>query len=134
MNELTGGELDEAVAERIFGWRWMAFEGIPVRYAPGYPQKCRVCQFLPPEQVTSDMEPATGDEPLAYRYCSSAGVEVPPDYHSRDDILVLRWVRETWPEGSSERHLFGVALGSPLDYEPGDWSRAALTVLDARRG
>ncbi len=86
--------LREEVAKRIFGWQWMAFVDTPVRRTPGYPNKCRVRRFYPPLSSRSQKtkkawegyfaevphEPAKGDEPLAYCYCSSNGPDEVPDY------------------------------------------------------
>lgn len=79
--------LDYAVAESLFGWRWLAHEGIPVRGTPGYPQKTTVRRFYPPDkelgqrwmdyfEENGGARPANGDEPLDYAYCSSS----PPHY------------------------------------------------------
>lgn len=69
-----------------------------------------------------------------------------PNYttDAADDYAVLERVRETW--GHSARFLFGLKLlaiwrkrGGPMSepilrYEPGDYSRAALAVLDEGEG
>jgi len=128
MTKLTGSKLNTAVAERIFGWRWKRKHGVPVKGTPGYPDQQPVRIFVPPGH--DDMPDADGTEPLAYCYCSSSGYQVPPDYSGRDDILVLRWARETWADDSLKWHLFKRALGDATDYEPGDYSRAALSALE----
>ena len=70
---------------KYWGYKWMAFTGIPVRGTEGYPRKQRVRMLMSPEQIDarrnnidaakewSDIQPATGNEPLAYAYCSSGG-------------------------------------------------------------
>jgi len=85
-------QLSAAVAEEFFGWRWWSFVGIPTRDHPGYPAKCRVRQFLPPQSLANkrwiaffdgaDGRGATGDEPLAYTYCSAAGPDCFPSFSS----------------------------------------------------
>lgn len=75
--------LDYAVAEEFFGWRWLTFFGRPERGTPGYPAECQVRRFFPPEKELhkswlnwfkeNPTAPATGDEPLDYSYCSSNG-------------------------------------------------------------
>lgn len=81
-------DLDYCIAEELFGWRWLAYMGRPTRSHPDYPKEMRVRRFYPPmkdmgskivreqweehfQQVPH--EPATGDEPLCYSYCSSNG-------------------------------------------------------------
>lgn len=81
-------ELDETVLTEVLGWKWIAFVGVPVKGTDGYPEKQRVRQLFSPKQLKSkqwikildqnDGRPATGDEPLAYCYCSSAGPAIPP--------------------------------------------------------
>lgn len=81
--------LDMAIAEELFGWKWLAFTGIPTRGTPGYPANMKVRRFFPPEALTHDQwneyfheiggyEPATGKEPLDYCYCSSSGPHAVP--------------------------------------------------------
>jgi hypothetical protein len=134
-------ELDEEVAKKIFGWRWMSWVGIPVKGTPGYPARCRIRQFMSPDTMRNqrwldfwnrsdvgEVREATGDEPLSYCYCSSQGCEIPPDYSGADDIVVLSWARQTWPKNSPEWQAFSSAFGLACDYNPGDYSRAALAV------
>lgn len=89
--------LDERVAEEFFGWRWMAFTGTPVRGADGYPNKTTVRQFFPPDSDLSEdwrkylekhgASPASGNEPLSYRYCSSCGPHVVPHFSGDENAL-----------------------------------------------
>ena len=143
MNELTGAELNEAVAKTIFGWRWLSWIGIPVKGTPGYPKPCRVRQFMSPDAMRNqrwldfwkrpdvgEVREADGTEPLSYVYCSSQGMETPPMYSGWEDTLIIRWVREHWPNKSPEYEAFASIVGPVRDYEPGDYSRAALTVLE----
>jgi len=85
---ITKHDFTERICEEMLGWKWMSFVGTPVRGTDGYPAKCRVRQFLSPKSLKSagwqeylaenDGREATGDEPLAYCYCSSCGPECPP--------------------------------------------------------
>lgn len=79
-------DLQRDVAERVMGWRWVAFEGVPTRDTAGYPAKCRVRMFCPPDMIESNADTwigeATGDEPLSYKYCSSSPAPFVPDWHS----------------------------------------------------
>lgn len=73
--------LDEELAIRLLGWKWMSFIGTPVKSSPAYPNLVRVRQLMSPKQLESkswinyfnrtEGREATGDEPLAYTYCSS---------------------------------------------------------------
>lgn len=84
--------LSEQIAEAFFGWKWMAYVGTPTRDTDGYPEKQRVRQFFSPQALQSDAwkdflakneaAPATGKEPLSYRYCSSQGPAFVPQYAS----------------------------------------------------
>ena len=96
-------QLSAAVAEEFFGWRWMSFVGIPTRDHPGYPAKCRVRQFMSPKSLANkrwiaffdgaDGRGATGDEPLAYTYCSAAGPDCFPSFSS-DVVATLELEKE----------------------------------------
>lgn len=72
------------IAEKVLGWKWVSFTSTPVRAAPGYPEKCRVREFVSPngrknlESHFDDVEDSDGTEPLAYCYCSSQGGGYPP--------------------------------------------------------
>lgn len=71
----------EELAIRLLGWKWVSFVGIPVKGTEGYPNKCRVRQLMSAAQLKNKEwqaylqdhqgADATGDEPLAYTYCSS---------------------------------------------------------------
>lgn len=84
---IVSHQLDEELAIRLLGWKWMSFIGIPVKGTSGYPAKCRVRQLFSAAQLKAkswreffeEWEgcEATGDEPLAYGYCSSQSSCVP---------------------------------------------------------
>jgi hypothetical protein len=90
-------ELDMAIAEEFFGWRWLASLSIPVRSHQGYPQKTRCKRFMPPDSELGDQwmeyfkvvphEPAKGDEPLDYCYCSSRGPHSVPHFSGHEDAI-----------------------------------------------
>lgn len=93
-------DIDEFIAEKLLGWKWIAYKGIPVRGTPGYPDQCVVRRFASPQLLANEKwagildrsggyTDATGDEPLAYCYCSSQGPELPPMYE-----LALTTVRQ----------------------------------------
>ena len=84
-------ELDHAIAEEFFGWKWMSSLGKPTKGHPDYyGDNIRVRRFHPPESLTSkdwkaywakhDGREADGTEPLDYCYCSSAGQASVPHY------------------------------------------------------
>ena len=128
-------------AEHVMGWRWYSFLSIPVKGTPGYPGTMRVRQFFSKAQLNnpkwqefvdrSSVQPATGDEPLSYDYCSfgstAAGI---PNYltDANADVAVLQYVRENWPR-EQFHHFQGafVELGNedPCHYDIGDYCRAA---------
>lgn len=145
--------LDEQVAVNMFGWKWMSWMGTPTHSTPGYPKACRVRQLFSPKLFTGDLwvefwksregRDATGDEALSYRYSSSRGPERVPRFGGSEDILVLEEVRTNWP--TKRVDLFREVLEqiwlsrwennhTPWTkwvlYEPGDYSRAALNVLE----
>lgn len=95
-------QLDHAIAERLFGWRWIAFRGMPTNDHPLYDDPVcrggpgiRVRRFMSPEALKSEQwqqywaehegAPATGDEPLAYCYCSSCGPAMVPHFSGHED-------------------------------------------------
>ena len=90
-------ELDWAIAEEFFGWKWLSFIDTPTKSTPGYPKKTRVRRFFSEGLLDSDAwatwlddhdrAPATGDEPLAYCYCSSHGNESVPHYSGHHDAI-----------------------------------------------
>jgi len=92
-------DLDYCVAEELFGWKWLAYLGIPVRDTPGYPNKVLVRQFFSPgieankhwldyfAHKGGGFQPATGDEPLSYRYCSSQGPEMVPYFSGHQEAM-----------------------------------------------
>jgi hypothetical protein len=79
--------MSEELAIRLLGWKWVSFVGLPVKSSDCYPANCRVRQLFSAKQLNSedwqqffrDSEgaDATGDEPLAYSYCSSQGDDMP---------------------------------------------------------
>jgi hypothetical protein len=83
MPKIIKHKLNEELAIKLLGWKWIAFDGIPIRTAPGYPDQCRVRELFSPEEQASkgwqdffaehNASDATGDEPLSYAYCSSSG-------------------------------------------------------------
>lgn len=86
-------------AIEVLGFRWMAWDdGTPVKCTPGYPQKQRVRQLLSPRQLEDSRwkefleknggADADGTEPLAYAYCSTVGIDPPPDI--LDDELAVK--------------------------------------------
>ena len=90
-------DLDYLVAMELFGWRWLAWHGRPTHSAPDYPRERMVRRFFPPDSELdpSWMDyfkevshvPATGDEPLAYCYCSSRGPHPVPHFSSDDGAI-----------------------------------------------
>lgn len=81
-------QLDEELAIKLLGWKWMSFIGTPVKSEPGYPEERRVRQLMSAKALKSEQwkqhleehegREATGDEPLAYAYCSSQGLAALP--------------------------------------------------------
>ena len=147
-------EQDEQIAEKLFGWKWMAFDGIPIKGTSDYPRKQRVRQFLSGKQLKSkrwrehmkanEGAPAIGDEPLSYTHCSSGcTAEMIPPYTSDAgaDYLVLCQVREHWTHEQNQAFVeelktlrwprcnVSQPFSLELFAEPGDYSRAALAVL-----
>jgi hypothetical protein len=150
---MLSGEQNHQVAEALFGWKWMSWFGIPIHGTPAYPAKCRVREFMSPKTMSSkrwqsffaqhDGVEATGDEALAYSYCSSQGGERVPSYFGSEDYLVLQHVRANWPREMLEQFTSilaetwgkrGKAAGQAWLawglYELGDYSRAALAVVE----
>ena len=80
--------LDELIAIRVLGWKWVSFIGTPIKGTACYPNKCRVRQLFSPEQMNTtgwqesvfarDGGEVDGSEPLAYAYCSSHAAAIPP--------------------------------------------------------
>ncbi len=83
-------DLDHAVAEQFFGWKWMAYYGRPTHDNAGYPRECMVREFLSPAATNSEGwvrylaenqgREADGSEPLAYCYSSANGPARVPAY------------------------------------------------------
>lgn len=114
-------DVDYAIAEEFFGWKWLSFLGTPMRDHPDYVtsrngnEHIRVRQFFSPEALKSkrwkeyfvahDAKPATGEEPLSYAYCSSAGPAMVPHYsgdfndcRKMEDEIRRRELFETYHE------------------------------------
>jgi len=140
---------NEQIATGMFGWKWIAYDdGIPVKGTPGYPKRCRVRILMSPETrrkkdwkdflSTRNASEATGSEPLDYCYCSSKGYEVFPNYTGWQDPLVLERAKRLWKRRDARKwKAFCAALPDEItDYKIGDFSRAALSVLqgDDSRG
>lgn len=91
--------MDEEIAIRVLGWKWMSFVGIPTRGEKDYPAKRRVRELFSPKMLKSKQwqefleahegREADMSEPLSYRYYSSQGPAVPP----RIFLLVQEWER-----------------------------------------
>lgn len=125
-------DLDYYVAEVFFGWRWLAFNDIPVRGTPGYPAECRVRRFYPPDDELAESErgkrrwaeyfaerphePANGDEPLDYCYCSSNGPHCVPHFSGHADAC-QELEREIRKRGLWSRYMeiLAVQIGSTDD-------------------
>lgn len=91
--------LDCAVAEELFGWKWLAFNGRPTTSHPEYRTRkdIRVRRFFPPVESLGKQwqeyfkevphEPANGDEPLCYSYCSSNGPHMVPHFSGHESAV-----------------------------------------------
>ncbi len=136
-------EVNKRIARELFGWRWMSWIGIPTKGTPGYPKECRVRQLLSPVAMEKrgsdywrayladrDWRDADGSEPLAYCYCSSMGPEMVPDFGGEDDVKVLVQVRKLWKKHSTQWRYFRGCLSPAENYRVGDYSCAAIVVLD----
>lgn len=142
-------ELDEAIAEEFFGWRWMAFRGQPTKSHPQYwdpevrDKGIMVRQFLTPKSLhdkrwldffeENEGRPADGTEPLAYCYCSSCGPAMVPHFSGHasavrklEDELRTRRRNRPHPDKLWEmyRRQLWVQLGN-------DWTDD--TVIDERK-
>jgi hypothetical protein len=79
--------MTEEICAKLLGWKWLSYIGAPTRNIACYPRKCRVRQFFSPKQLKSkrwndylkqnEVQDATGDEPLAFCYCSEGGSILP---------------------------------------------------------
>jgi hypothetical protein len=140
-------DLDYLIAEEIFGWKWLAYIGIPVRGTPGYPQTCRVRRFFPPETLSQESYekwaveheagPATGAEPLDYAYCSSCGPAPVPHFSGHAEAARML-EKELHKRGRTiwERYLSALAEcvedGEPLQLASCDAKcLAALVAIDS---
>ena len=137
---MTNQEINERIATELFGWRWVSWVGIPTKGTPHYPAPCRVRQFISPGHITpvawqqrvdeAGGRDADGTEPLSYRYCSSLGPEMVPEFQGKDDVQVLIQVRKLWKKNSAQWKCFRECLRPAEDYRVGDYSLAAIEVLD----
>ena len=83
-------DINEELAIRLLGWKWVSFIGIPVRSTEGYPAKRRVRQLMSAKAMRDsgwqeflekhEGRDAVGDEPLAYCYGSSLGPAIIPTF------------------------------------------------------
>lgn len=147
MSEEHVSNLDMQIAERLFGWKWMSWTGRPV-HGPHYPGPCRVKQFMSPEQLAhkswqeffADPEiaaaPATGDEPYSYTHLSSGcNAAMVPAYSGSSDVSVLEFVRKKWKRDQPEMwNRFLELCPGAATYKRGDYSRAAIKVIDSTIG
>ena len=120
-------------AIKYWGYKWMAFTGIPVRGTEGYPRKQRVRMLMSPEQIDarrnnidaakewSDIQPATGNEPLAYAYCSSGGyiASLPSEKDMRLGAHERR-IDELKAENTKLQKKINAAAKMVDDFEDGD--------------
>ena len=91
-------DINEALAVKLLGWKWISFVGTPVKGTKGYPEKMRVRQLMSPSQLKhpqwidyfndNDAKDADMTEPLSYAYCSSMGASQPPRFTILVDELV----------------------------------------------
>lgn len=133
----------EHIAQHCFGWKWMAWPGRPMRSHPQYDivDEMMVRTFMSPEQMQRvheepnwvdywkrtghQMVEATGEEPLAYQYGSSAGFAWP----QFTDLDVRDWVIANWMPGSDNRRRFDMVMTSLYEYREWDFCKAVLIVL-----
>jgi hypothetical protein len=142
--KLEGRELDFAVAQKVFGWRWMvccdddavytSFIIEPDRDPPGHPHH-KYREIAP---IRSAHWTAIPNVP---RYSADPAA----------DYAVLKHVRETWGidevfaflnalQAAQSKRMRGASDNVPhglswqLFYEPGDYSRAAVSARRAAGG
>jgi hypothetical protein len=99
--------VDELIAQKLFGWKWVAFAGVPIRGTEGYPNKTMVRQFCSPLYVEKlqdmlEVRDADMNEPLSYRYCSSLGPECVPQFHQALEMVVELELTPGWSEIKDE--------------------------------
>lgn len=113
---MDSAQLDAAIAEKFFGWKWMAFVDTPTKAHPEYPRDVRVRRFFSSESLSGTSwikffgdrggEQATGDEPLAYCYCSSGGPQRVPHFSGDESAAVqMEWqicTRGLWERYAAE--------------------------------
>jgi hypothetical protein len=138
--------LELRIAESLFGWRWLSYVGRPIRSTPDYPREQRVRRFFPPEAVLhkswlkwfveNPTEPATGNEPLDYCYCSSNGPHMPTDFGSLEGCAEIE--AELQRRGLEDRyveHLEAITKGdkfSLLTATPKQRCKAALMAIQPK--
>jgi hypothetical protein len=138
--DVNDRERDAIAAVKLHGWRWIAFN---TAYG-------RVRVLLSPETVTKAapswparhelcVSDATGSEPIEQQHCDPL-----PHYHTdaSDDYRTLVVVR-TWDgkrQAAFAHHLIelwmqrgsgAAACFVAVAYEPGDYTTAALAVLES---
>lgn len=101
--------IDEAIAIKLFGWRWLAFDGFPNRDTSDFPKKCRVRRLFPAMEElgkswkdyfkANNVGPATGDELLSYGYCYSNGPPIPPRFHDNETACFRALIPEMEKRG-----------------------------------
>jgi hypothetical protein len=90
--------LDCLVAQELFGWKWLAYQGTPVKGTPGYPKHQTIRRFFPPDimqqeawhkhfQKLGGVSDASGNEPLDYSYCSSNGPHDVPHFSGHESAV-----------------------------------------------
>lgn len=141
-------ELDRIIAHEFFGWRWLAFNGIPIRDTPGYPNETRVRQFFPPRESlgkqwqrwfaqSGEVTEADGTEPLSYRYCSSMGPHIVPHFSGHDNEFpqVADELKKRGKWGAFVLHLgkiTGNSLSKMMDATPEEKCLAALAAIESK--
>jgi hypothetical protein len=82
--------LDEQIAIKLFGWRWLAFDGEPESVHTAIDKTCRVRWLFPPDDKSTYLEQwlahrnvgeAIGDEPL-FEHCFM--IYYPPRFHDNE--------------------------------------------------
>lgn len=149
----TNAEITDAVLAEM-GWKWMAWVDRPTRSTPGYPDECSTRQFMSTGQLAdtrwrdylkeNNAEPATGDEPLNYTYCSSGcSAARPPDFFTdaNDDLTVFEFMKAEWGHKRAGEFIAALAairgrrkdvtvsFSLELFRKTGDYARAMYRVL-----
>ena len=142
--------LDALVAEKVFGYTGIGYYSPPAEGAWTHNNSIRHDSKEEADAVTAARFPGRDDlESDLCHWKDGWGPLAVPNYTDdpRDDYEVLRHIRETWPEHELELDNFDrfqAELANILEqrilvgygniivsyYEPGDYSRAALKVLE----